>query len=295
MTRTDMPMKNEVKPPVIIISTMRSGTRMLRDIIAQMPGFCTWSADEINYIWRHGNALQTTDEFNDELATPKVCKYIRNAFDKLSKQNAYNRVIEKTPHNSLRVKFVNNIFPEAKFIFNTRDGRDSIASTRKRYNDPLDLSHTLSQAKCIPLTDIPYYALRYFYSRSHRLFTKEKRDAALGPIYKGMKEDFEKYSLAEVCALQWLRCVEKAEKDLDQIAPERIHRIRYEDFVVNPVSELRQLGDFLDLELSEQLLEELSAGIHAKSIGKGRQSIDDKTAKLIDKLIGDKLRQHGYY
>jgi hypothetical protein len=295
MTRTDMQMKKKADPPVIIISTMRSGTRMLRDTIVKLPGFCTWPSDEINYIWRHGNALQTTDELSEELATPKVSKYIRNTFEKLSKQHDYDRVIEKTPHNSLRVKFVNSIFPEAKFIFNTRDGRDSVSSAIKRYNDPFDLSHTLNQAKCIPLTDIPYYALRYFYRRSYRFFTKEKRDAVLGPIYNGMKDDFKKYSLAEVCALQWLQCVEKAEKDLSQIAPERIFRIRYEDFVTNPVFKLKQLGDFLGLQFSEQLLKDLSAGIHSKSIGKGRKSIDPKTAKLIEIIMGDKLKQYGYH
>ena len=286
--------KKEEKPPVLIISTMRSGTRMIRDIIAKMPGFCTWPADEINYIWRHGNALQATDEFSEELATQKVKFFIRNTFEKLSKQNGYARVIEKTPHNSLRVKFVNSIFPEAKFIFNIRDGRDSSASAVKRYNDPLDLSHILSQARCIPLSDVPFYAIRYFYYRSHRLFSEGKRDAVLGPIYMGMKEDFKKYSLHEVCALQWLRCVEKAENDLNQFAPERIHRIRYEDFVSHPVFEFKRLGDFLGIEMTEQLINDLSVRLHTKSIGKGRRSLNEKTAKLVEKLIGEKLRQYDY-
>ena len=53
-------MKNIQK--VIIIGAPRSGTNILRDVLTSFDGICTWPCDEINYIWRHGNAKYPSDE-----------------------------------------------------------------------------------------------------------------------------------------------------------------------------------------------------------------------------------------
>ena len=54
--------------PVVIIGAARSGTNMLRDVLVKLPGVGTWPCDEINYIWRHGNALLTRPGAPDSLA-----------------------------------------------------------------------------------------------------------------------------------------------------------------------------------------------------------------------------------
>jgi len=61
--------ENNLKP-IIIIGAARSGTNILRDTLTQLPSITTWSCDEINYIWRHGNINYPSDEFPVELATP---------------------------------------------------------------------------------------------------------------------------------------------------------------------------------------------------------------------------------
>ena len=53
-------------PPVIIIGAGRSGTNMLRDLLAQLPQFSTWPCDEINYIWRH-SAKRIADLVNRQV------------------------------------------------------------------------------------------------------------------------------------------------------------------------------------------------------------------------------------
>jgi len=64
-------------PPIIIVGAGRSGTNMLRDLLAQLPEFSTWPCDEINYIWRHGNRGFETDEFTREMADWKKPARIR--------------------------------------------------------------------------------------------------------------------------------------------------------------------------------------------------------------------------
>ena len=89
--------------PVIIIGAGRSGTNMLRDILTQLPGFGTWPCDEINYVWRHGNVREPTDELAPHLATDSVQRFVRCAFDRLAARRGWTHVVEKTCANSLRV------------------------------------------------------------------------------------------------------------------------------------------------------------------------------------------------
>ena len=70
---------------LIIIGAPRSGTNMLRDLLCSIDGVGTWPCDEINYIWRHGNLKENTDEFKSHHASEKAISYINKKFDKLHK------------------------------------------------------------------------------------------------------------------------------------------------------------------------------------------------------------------
>jgi len=129
-------MKKEFKP-IIIIGAPRTGTNMLRDIIGAQPGFATWPCDEINYIWRYGNSGFPTDELIPIQVTPSIRKYIRKQFQLVSKRYRSVYVVEKTCANSLRLDFVELLFPEAIYINIIRDGRDAASSASKRWKAPL--------------------------------------------------------------------------------------------------------------------------------------------------------------
>src|SRR5437667_64703 len=111
--------------PIILVGAGRSGTNMLRDVLVRVRGFGTWPCDEINYIWRHYNVRYPTDEFPAELATTPVKKYIRSAFLRMARRDNLAYVVEKTCANSLRIRFVDQVLPEARYVFIVRDGRIS--------------------------------------------------------------------------------------------------------------------------------------------------------------------------
>ncbi|WP_280551789.1 sulfotransferase [Halomonas sp. 25-S5] len=279
---------------VIIIGAPRSGTNMLRDVLCQFEGVATWPCDEINYLWRHGNVRHPSDEIPAERATPAVQSYMRKQFEWVAQRYNAHTVVEKTCANSLRVPFVDRAVPDARYVYIYRDGLDTTGSAKLRWQAKLDIPYLLEKVRFVPLTDLPYYGTRYLWSRVYRLFSREKRLAFWGPALDGMPEILERHSLNEVCALQWQRCVENAEAAFTDMPPDRVIRVRYEDFVRDPEAQLKRLLAFLELEVPEEELRRAVAGVSSKSIGKGRASLEEGEVKRLESLIGEALERYGY-
>jgi hypothetical protein len=280
--------------PLIIIGAARSGTNILRDVLTRMPGVGTWPCDEINTIWRHGNARLTTDEFEPENARESVCSTIRRAFDRRARQDDLAIVVEKTCANSLRLAFVDRIFPDARYIYLVRDGRDVAASAMKRWQAPLDPLYIMRKARFVPADDIPYYASRYFWNRLYRLFSGTERLAYWGPRFKDMADTLKQYPLAGVCAMQWKRCLEKSDVDFEHINDTRIYRLSYEQFVSQPAAELRRLAAFMAIELSALQARNLVADVSADNIGKWQLDLTESEQTLVEQLAKSSLQRHGY-
>jgi hypothetical protein len=280
--------------PVIIIGAARSGTNMLRNVLCSFRGFGTWPCDEINYIWRHGNAHYPNDEFPPDLASPKVTSYIRRRFKSIADRYSLQVVVEKTCANSLRVGFVDRVVPAARFIFLLRDGRDAVASAIKRWTAPLDMFYLLKKARFVPLIDVPYYASRYFVNRFQKVFSKEKGLSFWGPRLAGMDLMVGSKSLLEVCAIQWARCVEKSLDQMRDIDPSRIHRIKYEEFVTNPQWQLQELTKFLGIYLSPDEVKNSIQDVTPKSVGNWEKDFADGDLEVLETLIRTPMKRLGY-
>ncbi|MFW6012087.1 MAG: sulfotransferase family protein [bacterium] len=280
--------------PVIVIGAGRSGTNMLRNALAQLPGAGTWPCDEINYIWRHGNATHPDDEFDASMARPPVRRFVRRAFDRLARRRSLTHVIEKTCANSLRVGFVHQILPEARFVFLIRDGRDVTASAMERWRAPLDLPYLVRKARFVPLDDVPYYALRYLRNRFDRLLSKERRLSTWGPRFKGMDKAARGNDLPTLCARQWSLSVEKAEEELAQLPAEQVFHVRYEDFVRHPVSILGDVADFIEIEANYSDLTRAARQVTSTSVGKWRRRLTREQKEAIEPIVHSALIRHGY-
>lgn len=280
-------MSNPPKPkPIVIVGAPRSGTNMLRDVLTGLRGVGTWPCDEINYIWRHGNVGYPSDEFTANMATPSVKRFVQKQFDKLTRHNDFQFVIEKTCANSLRVEFVDEILPDARYIEIVRDGIDVVASARKRWSASLDVPYILKKARYVPITDLPYYATQYFVNRIHRLTSKEKRLATWGPKLDLMDDILLGRTLEEICAIQWRRCIENAERGFSGMGPEKVYRIQYEDFVRQPHDALKKICGYIGLQVPESEIELAVEGVSPKSIGKGYEELGPSLVRQILPFLG---------
>lgn len=280
--------------PIIIIGAPRSGTNMLRDVLCEFQGVGTWPCDEINYIWRHGNIRYETDEFTVEMAWPEVKRFIRKEFDKLAKKEQLNFLVEKTCANSLRVPFVDQVVPEAKYIFIVRDGVDAVGSATIRWKAKLDIPYILKKVRYVPWSDLPFYGLRYIGSRIYKLFSKEQRLSFWGPQFNGLNQALEKYSLEEVCALQWQRCVDLSEDAFKKMPDDKVVRVKYEDFVSNPLEELTRILQELNIPFEGAQAQEAVNSVTSSSIGKGRKALNDGQLKAVSESVSDILQRYGY-
>jgi len=278
MTRT-------VAPSILIIGAPRSGTNMLRDILTSLPGLGTWPCDEINYIWRHGNIRFPSDEFTREMATPPVVHSIRRHFQRIADRYDLRVVVEKTCANSLRVEFVDSVLPDSKYIFIRRDGLDAVGSALKCWRAPLNVPYLARKARFVPVTDLPYYATRYLWNRVYRLFSKERRLAMWGPRLSDMDDLLARYSLEEVCALQWKRCDDRAGDAFSRMNGDRFIEVSYEDFVCRPFAQLQRITEFLGTDVSESGLRTLVSGVSDSSIGKGRAYLGDEVIARLTPLL----------
>jgi hypothetical protein len=278
---------------LVIIGAPRSGTNMLRDLICTLPGCGTWPCDEINFIWRHGNVAYPSDALPPQLATDRVCQFVRSRFDRIARSHDLGVVVEKTCANSLRVGFVDRIVPDARYVFLVRDGMDAVASAVQRWRGRLDLSYTLKKARFVPLGDVPRYAALFAANRLFRLYSRDHRVASWGPRLDNMAELLTRLSLEEVCAVQWRECVERSAADLAQIATDRVLKVRYEEVVDDPGSFLVRVAALLGLRESHRPASR-PAWISPQRIGAGRLSLTPAARSAVERISSGTLESHGY-
>ena len=165
---------------------------------------------------------------------PAIRKTMRLAFRKLlpllggsSSRGREKRLLEKTASNCFRLDYVTEVFPDAKIIYPCRDGRNNVNSLINAWLDPTRFF----------TYDVPaeLYIGGYPHGRWKFVLPPGWRDYTARP-------------LAEVCAFQWRACHEAmlAETARDKYR-DRVFRLRLEDLVAEPESELRALADFLEL------------------------------------------------
>ena len=277
--------KPHVQPtqPVIIIGAARSGTRLVRDTIAQHPDI-SFVPYDINFIWRLGNEKLPHDEISPDSLDETKRERIRRKFFAFNRDKPY--LIEKTVSNCLRVPFVNTVIPEAKYIHLVRDGWDVIESVHRQWTQRPDLRYILNKTLSYPLVDAPGYALSYAQSTFRKLISGDRQNAGTwGPRYRGIVEDLAARDTLEVCAIQWTVSVQKSYNDLSEIPSECIFELSYQTFVREPQIQLRKIASFLGLDpnLSIQYID--VKHITGDNIGRGKTSLSKEQKKLIAPYI----------
>jgi hypothetical protein len=295
--------------PLIIVGAARSGTNVLRDALVSLPGFGTWPCDEINPLWRHGNAGHPSDELTPDHATAEVSAYLRGAFGRAQARfvgtGLDGVLVEKTCATALRVAFVRAVFPEARFIHIVRDGRDAVVSARERWTSGTSLSYIARKARFVPASDLPRYGARFVAGRIKQLVSGERRLSSWGPRFNGMDDWVRSGSVLRVCGKQWSDCVDASSQALSDLGPFDSIRIRYEDFVAEPRHELGRLAEWLtagesaapwriDAPVRDVDLDAAAALIRPGSVSRWAEHLSADEVGALEHLIRPTMERTGY-
>jgi hypothetical protein len=184
------------------------------------------------------------------------------------------------------------VLPGAKYVLITRDGLDAAASAMQRWDARLDLSYTAAKARFVPVSDIPFYGVRFLSGRLGRRSSPSGRVSAWwGPRPHDYRELMASHPLDELCAIQWQRCVDQSTAALDDLGDDRLHRVRYEDFVTDPGGHVRDLAAFLGIAHEPPARVD---GVVASSVGKGRSALGAEATSRLEGLVGSTLKELGY-
>ena len=190
-----------------------------------------------------------------------LCKWLKLwIFKKQSDgESRTYRIIDKTPPNCFRVEYLAKLYPDAKFIYITRDGLDNTSSLMnawrskqkfqfryrkylEEYLSPLEANQEIENTEI----EVPQESLRipkYFNIDGYQ---SDVWKFAMPPGWEAYRDK----TLAEVCAFQWLKTHEYALNSLSKLSPERVIRFKLEDLMAEPHHSIEKLCSFLDIEFT---------------------------------------------
>jgi hypothetical protein len=311
-------MASDLDRPIIVVGAARSGTHLLAHIVSLHREVAYLA--EPNYIWKFSNAWLGHDMIPAWRATPYVRSYIRGTFARFCREAGKTRFCEKTPANSIRLPFVMQVVPDAKVVHLIRDGRDVVASTRKKFYgdfakigrltaaDPdgtrgrwldykafsLIVSRFMQRLRVgVPIRDFVFY-LPFFFNTALNIAGLRSR-YIWGIRLPGLKQLFRSHKDVEVAALQWRMSVESV---LNYVAnhPEKDYlEVRFEDLCANPIKIAKRIYQFCELDFTTEVEEGIRVEFSKTSkIDAAKLRMTREEEELVNDHIAHTLRSLGY-
>lgn len=284
-------MSGKLKPPIILFGNTRSGTSMVQMLLDRHPDVVQWY--EPRTLWLCADPGRGHDEFDERDVTDKVRRHIRKQFLKYQKQHGNRIVMEKTPANILKISYVRAIFPEATFLFMVRNPFSFISSVELKWQRTLSTKGIRRRLKSTPITQLHYYAGRFIRQYFDKRILGRKYQSTWGPRYSEMEQDLQRHDLMTVIARQWSVCSKKAARDLAQFDDGEVLRLRYEDFVLDPVYHLERVCAHCRLEMTDSMVRAAEEKVHSDRRFKWRRFDPRDLARLLPELQ-DEMERHGY-
>ncbi|WP_192180541.1 sulfotransferase family protein [Mesorhizobium amorphae] len=281
----------ELKPPIFLIGNYRSGTTIAQKLIGLHPDIVTWY--EPRTLWLYADPARRHDEFVKSDATKKVVRYIRDRFLEYQSRNGGRQVMENTPSNVLRVPLVHEIFPEAIFLYITRNPFSCISSMELKWQKPKTLKGLRRTLAVTPVTQLHYYAKDFIKQIIVKKILRRKYTPIYGPRYKGIDRDLQEQEKLTVIARQWARGNRKAREDLARLGNGRVLSFRYEDLMQDPEPVLRCIYQHCGLDCTDEIVRTAK-----EMIDPGRQQkwlrLDRKELAAIIPEIRDEMQYYRY-
>jgi hypothetical protein len=277
----------ELDRPIVVVGAPRSGTTLLGQLLGRHPALA--HVEEPRLTWRYGNDSKS-DMLRPEDARPEVCEHIRKTLAATVRAAGRQRLIEKTPSNSLRMGFVERVLPGCMFIHIIRDGVESSLAIRRFWHDHargIPTAKLAERLREIKLRQLPYYFREVARRIAPRPLAGLVKKPVWGPRIPGIQGLLEDLELVEVCALQWRTCVEAARTYGQTLPADRYREVRLEE--LSPEL-LDSLLEFCQLEESPEVRAAFEQDFQPDQTRHRRAAADDRDIKLIQQWIGSTMR-----
>lgn len=248
--------QNKLSKPIIILGAPRSGTSVLARIIGQHPDVSILR--EPRLVWRYGNDAKS-DILEAADARPEVVDYIQQRLGTMLEAEGGGRMLEKTPSNSLRVPFVDRVFPDARYLHILRNGYDATMSIQSYWRGHtggvtygrIDQNESILKQRIREMhpSQFPYY-LPEFLGRFMPHTDKSLPKTVWGPRLPAMMQYVKSIGLLPVCALQWRTCTELACHHGRQLGSERYRELWLHQLNRDTVAALLE---FLELDFVPEI------------------------------------------
>lgn len=255
--------------PIFIVGSPRSGTTFLGSCIGQLP--------ELSYHF-------------EPVATKSAARYIHNQTWSFAKAKFFYQLVyawlmrlhgdgdlrfaEKTPRNCFLIDFLFQAFPDAQFIHIIRDGKDAALSHSKK---------------------------PWLQAASANLDRRESSGYRHGPYARFWVEpervkEFETTSDIHRCIWAWRRHVSSILEQAQALPAEQYYELRYENLVSQPQQEAQKLLNYLGINstVSSQKLYEAFAQAKVTSVGSWKREFSEEQCQQVNQEAGSLLRQLGY-
>lgn len=229
--------------PIIIVAAPRSGSTLLFETISRAQSLWT-IGDESHMVFEHIEKLNprfgicTSNRLVAEDADSNTVQRIRQVFMERMRNSEgvmYSdirtdpaekpRFLEKTPKNSLRIPFLNEVFPDALYIYLYRDPRENLSSIIEAWRSS---------------EFVTYSGLRDWPGQWSLL---------LPPDYQQVQGK----SLEEIVAFQWQAANQFILNDLSEISDGRWTAVSYAELIDDAPTVVERLCLFADIPFDERL------------------------------------------
>jgi hypothetical protein len=240
--------------------------RFLRDDVL----FTATTPNEGVQIWELHAPAGENHCLDETYDNPRMDRYLTLTIKKHLKFFGARRFINKNPDSSVRMRYLNKLFPDAYFIHIVRDARAVCSSLIKARGLALD-----------------------FFGPAHRYakFGIKVQD------WEGVSRAWRENPVAG-SGLLWREVIETIARDRRHIDPQRFMEVRYEDVVAQPREVLGEITRFCALPRHSAADAALArAADDLKLEGRNdawRRRLSDEDVACLMGIIGPTMRAHGY-
>lgn len=185
------------------------------------------------------------------------------------------RIVDKTASNCFRIGYIRAVFPDAKILYITRDGRNAVESLIRGWLHPTRF-FTYSVPSPLNIEGYSGSMWNFILPPNWRAFTNR--------------------TLEEVCTFQWVSSNQFILENIaNEIEGETLLTTRLEDLVANPIFETNRILSFVGLpsNVKNGTLPRVNASVEKRSTGEETGELKERIQKVAPQME-DMLSKLGY-